>query len=461
MVRYRLNRILLILLFSSFCFFAQAQEVLTSVKLERVNPTQYRVRYQLNGSSDYELNAATLVIYRKRGTVVEEIFSEPVSDVSLNTSKSYTYNWKTDTATVKAGDLLQAKVILLYNKPAVVKTSQKPATNIPPTANAGSFIDIELPVTKPVILNGSGSSDNDGKIASVEWKQIAGPSSLAIAKPGQAVTEVKGDFKEGRYAFELKVADEWGETAIDRMIVTVRPASPTPKPVVNTIAKKDTTTVNPANATASNNTKPFVTTPIKTDSTTSLNKPTVQNNTTQKPAAVVTRPVTKASMPALKGGPSNAFLNILVPGLGHYKVSGDQYGNDRKISSFLVTAFYTGALGGSAYYYMKSNDQYDKYIELSKFREYQHDANGNVIGVRGANQAVAKQQLKDAKTSRRNALILAGVGGGILVTDLVYTFIKGSKNKKQWEREANAKAKLFFSSDGTSLAAGFRVNLSL
>ena len=460
MAPYKLNKCLLVIFFLAVVVMAQGQEVLTSVKLERITPTQYRVRYQLNGSSQYELSGATLVIFRKRGNEVEEIFSQPLSaGLSLN-NKSYIYNWKADTSTVKAGDLLQAKVILSYNKLSNTKASEKTVTNIPPRASAGSFIDVALPITKPIVLNGSGSFDSDGKIAAVEWKQIAGPTSLNIVKPDAAITEVQGDFKEGRYAFELKVADERGDTAIDRIIVTIRPEAEASRPAAaDTIAKRETATVTPPSTTAPNNTTLTAgnATVRKDTAATTSNKPAAATTVT-KPLTSVTAPVTRTNMPPLKGGPSNAFLNILVPGLGHYKVSGDQYGNDRKGLSFLITAFYAGSLGGATYYYLKSNDQYDKYVELSKFREQQHDTNGDVIGVRGANQAVAKQHLNDAKTSRRNALILAGVGGGIMITDLVYTFVKGSKNKKQWEREASGRANLFLSSDGSSVAAGFRLN---
>ena len=447
MAPYRFIKASGLLLALLACGFAGAQQVLTSVQLEPAGTNQYRVRYQLDGSEQFQFNEAMLFIYRKRGELVEEIFSGPLPvTAGLNSKQALVYNWRADTTQVKAGDLLQAKVVLSYSKPALVQErNRKPAGNKPPVANAGSFMELQLPLSQPVILNGSKSSD-DERIEKVEWQQIAGPSTLVIANPASLVTQVSGPFQEGRYAFELKIADAWGDTAIDRIIINVRPLDVVQRTTADTAkANASVTTTQPNAATVQVRTPPMDTAGVN------------RRNTPPSPP-VRTVAQTKANMPPLKGGPSNALVNILVPGLGHYRVSGDHYGNDRKAGSFLITAFYAGSLGGAAYYHFKSQDQYKQYIELSKFREYQHDSNGDVIGVRGANQALAKQHLKDAKTSQRNALILVGVGGGILVGDLVYTLVKGSKNKKQWQRDAGVRAKPFVISDGSSVAGGVRVN---
>jgi hypothetical protein len=465
---FRLNKILIMLLLCFVVMQSKAQEILADVKLEKLSNQLYRVRYKLNGAKDLELYALTLKVYRRRAGQVEEIFSEPVSavDVNLDRSQTYRYNWKPDTDAVKEGDELQAKVVVSYNNPLLAKKPSRPQNNVPPTANAGSFMEIQLPVSRPIVLNGSKSQDTDGKIAKVNWKQISGPTNLSINNPDSSVAAVSGDFKEGRYAFELTVADEWGDTGMDRIIITVKPG--TSQPVASDVVKaepprRDTVRTNQqpvVNTTTLPKTQPKTETPkpalVVTQQTPPppVKKPAV--NTTVQP---VSRATAKANMPALKGGPSNALVNILLPGLGHYRVSGDQYGNDRKPGGFIVTGLYLGSLGGAAYYKYKSTQDYKKYVELAKFREQQTDGNGDVIGLRGVNQAVAKQHLKDANTSRRYALILVGVGGGILAADLVYTFIKGSKNKRQWDRDAGLRAKIFLSSDGSNMTAGLRVNL--
>ena len=151
------------------------------------------------------------------------------------------------------------------------------------------------------------------------------------------------------------------------------------------------------------------------------------------------------------------MINVLLPGVGHYLVSGDQYGNDRNPSVFIISALYAGSVGGAIYYKLRSASELKKYNDLAQFREYQRDDNGEIIGVRGANEAQASQYLADAKHSHNYFLILTGVSAGILVADLIYTFVKGTKNKKQWESDAGISTRMFFSSDGSRLMAGIRL----
>jgi hypothetical protein len=56
-------------------------------------------------------------------------------------------------------------------------------------------------------------------------------------------------------------------------------------------------------------------------------------------------------------------------------------------------------------------------------------------------------------------LILAGVSAGIMAADVVYTFIRGSKNKKAWDAEARGATRLFISPSGMGLALGVQVKL--
>jgi hypothetical protein len=340
-------------------------------------------------------------------------------------------------------------------------------------------MEINLPVTKPIVLDGSKSYDSDGKIVTANWKQIGGPTNLTVTRNDSSVAIANGEFKEGRYAFELTVTDERGASDIDRIMITVRPPDantlPKAEPVVEPkkpeaqaidTAKRIQPVANTSVTKAQ--TKPAITQPtviqpkkeeVKREAV-AVNTPKAAPPKKDSVSVVAKKAPSKIAMPALKGGPSNALVNILVPGLGHYRVSGDQYGNDRKPTSFIITALYAGALGGAGYYKYKSTQDYKKYIDLAKFREEQQDANGDVIGIRGANEATSKRYLKAANTSRKNALILAGIGGSILAADLVYTFIKGSRHRKQWRQDAGlSSSKLFLSSDGTSLAAGLRVNL--
>jgi hypothetical protein len=125
----------------------------------------------------------------------------------------------------------------------------------------------------------------------------------------------------------------------------------------------------------------------------------------------------------------------------------------------VLTGIYAASLGGAFYFNERSGTQSKKYNELAAFREYQKDANGNIIGVRGANEAEANQYYNSARAASRNSLICLGVGGGVLLGDLVYTFLKGSKNKKQWQAQNTSyKPDLFFSSDGYQTTAGLKIS---
>lgn len=412
----KLNKILLVcLLLVLKAITGQAQELINTVDLEKLSNTSYKVRYKLNELKDQELTSVSLKIYRRRQGKVEEIFSEEITKpgTRLNPGQTYSYTWNTSTSVVKDGDELQARIFVSYTKPPVVKVDP----NKPPKANAGPDIAIQLPLNLVVILDGMLSYDEDGKIVSLAWRQVSGPSIMKISSPASYKSYVVGEFKPGYYLFELAVTDDKGAKSSDTVSITAKAP-----PVVQT-------------------------------------QPTPDSAVTKRPPPVQLRVAPRVSMPEMKGGPSNALLSLVLPGVGHYFVSGDQYGNDRKTSVFLITALYAGSVGGAIYYKLRSDNEYDKYLELSKFREYQYDGDGNIIGVRGANQATSSQYLSDARNSHKNFLILTGVSAGIMIGDAVYTFIRGSKNKKAWEEEARGSTRLFFSSNGTNLMAGIRVKL--
>ena len=91
--------------------------------------------------------------------------------------------------------------------------------NHPPLAVAGPDTVIILP-TDSVLLNGSKSSDPDGKISAWQWTKISGPDSITIVNPTAAQTWVT-HLEEGYYLIELKVTDSAGLSAKDTVQVTV------------------------------------------------------------------------------------------------------------------------------------------------------------------------------------------------------------------------------------------------
>ena len=101
----------------------------------------------------------------------------------------------------------------IKDKPA---TSSPISNNKPPIANAGIDQIIILP-TDSVELSGSGT-DPDGNIVSYSWSQISGPSLFIIVNPNIAVIKIKY-LLVGVYEFELKVTDNGGLSATDKVIV--------------------------------------------------------------------------------------------------------------------------------------------------------------------------------------------------------------------------------------------------
>ena len=400
---------------------AQEEVVINNVSIENVAPTSFKVKYKLNAIADHKYQSVRLTINRRREGHVEEVFSDDITPpaTGLKANQTYSYSWETESKMVKDGDQFQATIQVLYTKP--VKVEPPPVVNLPPKANAGGNITVQLPLNLVVILDGIRSYDEDGKIVSVKWRQISGPNALRIASPTSYKSYLTGEFKAGVYMFELSVTDDKGDSASDRSIITVK-AAPTVQanpqtavPADVSVKKKDSTAARPV--------------------------------------------ITKRAMPELKGGPNNALLSVLLPGVGHYFVSGDQYGNDRKPNVFIITALYAGSVGGAVYYKLRSDREYKKYIDLSNYREYQKDDNGNIIGIRGTSQAQATQFLSAAKNSHNNFLILTGISAGIMAADVIYTFIRGSRNKKAWEEEARGTTRVFISPNGRGLAFGVQIKL--
>jgi hypothetical protein len=125
-----------------------------------------------------------------------------------------------------------------------------PVTNQGPVAHAGADMVIKLPVNNTT-LNGSASSDPDGKIVTYLWTKLSGPAQFSIASPASSTTALTS-LVAGTYVFRLKVTDDKGATNEDDVTVTVNELVTTPNqsPVAN--AGADVTLTLPVNSTTLN-----------------------------------------------------------------------------------------------------------------------------------------------------------------------------------------------------------------
>jgi hypothetical protein len=111
------------------------------------------------------------------------------------------------------------------------------ADNQLPVSDPGDNQVITLP-TSSVTLNGTGSNDPDGTIASYEWTQVSGPATATIETPAADQTVVSS-LTHGTYIFQLKVTDNEGGESINQVQVRVN-TEENEIPIVN--AGNDTVT---------------------------------------------------------------------------------------------------------------------------------------------------------------------------------------------------------------------------
>lgn len=115
--------------------------------------------------------------------------------------------------------------------------------NKPPIANAGHDQAIVLPKDS-TILDGSNSTDPDGRIVSFSWAKISGPTSFNINSAASETTTVK-NLVEGVYQFELEVTDNDGLSSKDTVMISVEKTSVNHPPVAD--AGDDQTIILPTN----------------------------------------------------------------------------------------------------------------------------------------------------------------------------------------------------------------------
>jgi gliding motility-associated-like protein len=99
------------------------------------------------------------------------------------------------------------------------------AANIPPTANAGPDIILDLP-SNSTIINGSGT-DADGTVSSFNWSQVSGPAAGTFVNTNTNILTVS-NLVAGTYTLRLTATDNVGATGTDDVKVIVNAANQTP-----------------------------------------------------------------------------------------------------------------------------------------------------------------------------------------------------------------------------------------
>lgn len=108
----------------------------------------------------------------------------------------------------------------------IVAASAALPQNKTPIAQTDGNKQIRLPQNSSP-LDGSKSSDPDGRISSYIWTQTSGPSTAIISTPTSSGTQVQ-NLKAGTYTFQLKVTDNGGLSATTSVSVTVLAAYKNP-----------------------------------------------------------------------------------------------------------------------------------------------------------------------------------------------------------------------------------------
>src|SRR3954468_10799901 len=101
MRRSELNKTLLFFFFLFLFLGSFAQEVLQEVRLEKLSAYQYRVKYKLADAARLDSATVQLKIFRRRGGVVEEVFSKNITPSGVRAGINYSYAWTTSSRQVR------------------------------------------------------------------------------------------------------------------------------------------------------------------------------------------------------------------------------------------------------------------------------------------------------------------------------------------------------------------------
>jgi hypothetical protein len=114
------------------------------------------------------------------------------------------------------------------------------------------------------------------------------------------------------------------------------------------------------------------------------------------------------ALPIRGGGPGNALLSAIVPGLGDHFVKYPPR-NGFQLKYLPISIGFLGTMGASFYFHQQAQKYYNIYLK-----------DGTAAGMSAYNRAVR---------NRRASLGFLGVGGTIWLTDVISVLSRGSQNK--------------------------------
>jgi gliding motility-associated-like protein len=184
------------------------------------------------------------------GTVAKVEFYDGSTKIGESTGTIFEFSWinalvGVHTITAKAYDNKNAITTSAAITVTVNAKPVPPPANQPPTANAGADQTITLP-TNTVTLKGSGA-DPEGGALTYSWAKSSG-GAATLSNDKTANLTVTG-LVEGVYTFLLTVIDDKGGSAVDEVVVTVKPQPviPNQSPVVALTAPTNNSTFQQGN----------------------------------------------------------------------------------------------------------------------------------------------------------------------------------------------------------------------
>jgi len=183
--------------------------------------------HEYGGSSDWWSKPDSVRIIQHVITGDNELKSVVLSTLSHNRSTGFGNDL--NFAASDNGDILAMSVLSGAggNRVTVSELIQYPGA---PHANAGAQQSVDS--GDLVTLDGSGSSDSDGVVATYTWRQLAGtPVSLSSADGVSPSFTAPSVIEQTNLVFELLVEDDAGLVGIDSVTIAVFP--PNAPPVAN------------------------------------------------------------------------------------------------------------------------------------------------------------------------------------------------------------------------------------